>query len=66
MMILVLWIEGVFMRDSGVCHIVYDVWGGYRRALPFFTFILYVVPFGTYLDDDEDIVILVKSASCFY
>ena len=36
---LVLWIAGVFRHDSGVCHIVYGVWGGYRRALPFSPFI---------------------------
>ena len=59
---LVLWIAGVFRHDSGVCHIVYGVWGGYRRALPFSPFILVVVPFGTYLDDDEDISILVELA----
>ena len=28
MMILVLWIENVFNHGSGVCHIVYGVWGG--------------------------------------
>ena len=26
---------------------------------------LCVIPFGTYLDDDEDIVVLVELASCF-
>ena len=36
---LVLWIVGVFRHDLGVCHIVYGVWGGYRRALPFSPFI---------------------------
>ena len=61
---LVLWIAGVFTHDSGVCHIEYGVWGGYRRALPFSLF-LCVVPFGMYLDDDEDISILVELASCF-
>ena len=40
MMILVLWIENVFRHDSGDCHIVYGVLGGYRRALPFSPFIL--------------------------
>ena len=35
---LVLWIAGVFTHDSGVCHIEYGVWGGYRRALPFSPF----------------------------
>ena len=64
-MMLVLWIENVFSHGPGVCHIVYGVWGGYRRALPFSPFILCVVPFGTYLDDDEDIGILVELASCF-
>ena len=29
MMIMVLWIENVFSHGSGVCHIVYDVWGIY-------------------------------------
>ena len=62
---LVLGIDDVFNHGSGVCHILYGVWGGYRRALPFSPFILCVVPFGTYLDDDEDIVILVELASCF-
>ena len=62
---LVLWIAGVFRHDSGVCHIVYGVMGGYRRALPFSPFILCVVPFGMYLDDDEDISIFVELASCF-
>ena len=33
--VLVLFIENVFSHGSGVCHIVYGVWGGYRRALPF-------------------------------
>ena len=42
MMLLVLWIENVFSHSSDVCHIVYDVWGGYRRALPFSPFIFYV------------------------
>ena len=64
-MMLVLWIAGVFRHDSGVCHIVYGVWGGYRGALPFSPFILCVVPFGMYLDDDEDIGILVELALCF-
>ena len=35
MMLMVLWIEDVFSHGLGVCHIVYDVWGGYRRAVPF-------------------------------
>ena len=60
-----LWIAGVFRHDSGVCLIEYGVWGGYRRALLFSPFILCVVPFGTCLDDDEDIGILVELASCF-
>ena len=67
-MILVLWIEGVFSHDSGVCHFVYGVWGGYRRALPFPPpppLFLCVVPLGTYLNDGEDIGILVEFASCF-
>ena len=64
MMILVLWIESVFRRNSGVCHIVNDTWGGYRRALPFSPFFC-VVPFGTYLDDDGDIGIHVELGSCF-
>ena len=38
-MMLVMWIGNVFSHGSGVCHIVYDVWGGYRRALPFSPFI---------------------------
>ena len=59
------WTAGVFRHDSGFCHIVYGVWGGYRRALPFSPFILCVVPFGTYLDDDEGIGIVVELASCF-
>ena len=63
---LVLWIENVFSHGPGVCHIVYGVWGGYRTALPFSPFILCVVPFGTYLDNDEDIGILVELASCFF
>ena len=62
-MILVLWIENVFSPGSGVCHNVYGVWGGYRRALSFSPFILCVVPFGTYPDDDEDIDVLVELAS---
>ena len=65
MMILVLWIENVFSHGSGVCHIVYGVWGGYRRALPFSPPFLCVVPFGMYLDDDEGIRILVELASSF-
>ena len=48
-MILALWIENVFSHGSGVCHIVYGVWG--------------MVPFGMYLDDDEDISILSELAS---
>ena len=43
-MMLVLWIENVFSHGSGVCHIVYGVWGGYRRALPFSLLFLCVVP----------------------
>ena len=39
-MILVLWTENVFSHGSGVYHIVYGVWGGYRRALSFSSFIL--------------------------
>ena len=66
MMILVLWTENVFSRGSGVCHIVYGIWGSYRRALPFSSFLfLCMVSFGMYLDDDEDIAILVDIASCF-
>ena len=64
----VLWIENVFSHGLGVFHIVYDVWGGYRRALPFSPFIflfLCVVPFGMNLDYDEDIDILVELALCF-
>ena len=64
-MMLVLWIENVFSHGSDVCHIVYGVWGGYRRALPFPLLFLCVVPFGMYLDNDEDISILVELASCF-
>ena len=56
------WTGGVFRHDSGVHHIVYGVWGGYRRALPFSPF---VVPFGMYLDNDKDISILVELASCY-
>ena len=65
-MMLVLGIEDVFSHGSGVCHIVYGVWGDYRRALPFSPFIFmcgtiwYVS--GYY---DEDISILVELASCF-
>ena len=62
---LVLWIAGVFRHDLGVCHIVYGVWGGYRRALPFSPFIFMCGTIGMYLDDDEDISILVELASCF-
>ena len=65
MMILVLWIENVFSHGSGVCHIVYDIWGGYRRALPFSPFIFMCGTICTYLDDDEDIGILVELALCF-
>ena len=65
MMILVLWIENVFSHGSGVSHIVYGVWGGYRRALPFSPFIFSVVPFGMYLDYDENIGIFAELASCF-
>ena len=64
-MILVLWIENIFGHGLGVCLIVYGVSGSYRRALPFSPFILCVIPFGTYLNDDEDIDILVELAPCF-
>ena len=64
-MILVPWIGNVLSHGLGVCHIVYGVWGGYIRALPFSPF-LCVVPSGTYLDDDEDIGILVELASWFF
>ena len=60
MMILVLWIENVFNHGSDVCHIVYGIWGGYRRALPFSPFIFMCC--GAYLVDDEDISILVELA----
>ena len=37
---LALWIENVFSQVSGVCHIVYGVYGGYRRALLISPFII--------------------------
>ena len=36
-----------------------------EELCPFLLLFLFLVPFGTYLDDDEDIGILVKLASCF-
>ena len=63
-MMLLLWIENVFSHVLGVCHIVLS-FGLILKALPFPLLFLYVVPFVTYLGDDEDIGILVEIASCF-
>ena len=64
-MMLVLWIEGVFSHGLGVCHIVYGVWVVIEQLCPSPFLFLCVVPFGTYLDDYEDIDFLVEFASCF-
>ena len=37
-----------------------------EECCPYPLLILCVLPFGTYLDDDEDIVILEELASCFF
>ena len=64
-MMLVLWIENVFSHGSGV-FILYMAFGVVIEELcPSPLLFLCVVPFGTYLDDDEDIGILVGLASCF-
>ena len=65
MMILVLWIENVFNHGSDVCHIVYCIWVLIEELCPSPLLFLCVVPFGIYLDDDEDISILVELVSCF-
>ena len=57
---LVLWIENVFNHGLGVCHIVFGVGVVIEELCPSPLLILCVVPFGTYLDDDEDISILVE------
>ena len=64
-MILVLWIEDVFSHDSGVCHIIYGIGVLIEELCPSPLLFLCVVPFGMYLDDDEDISILVELVSCF-
>ena len=60
--ILVLWIENVFSHGLGVCHIVYGVGVVIEELCPSPLLILFVVPLCTYLDDDEDIRILVELA----
>ena len=64
-MILVLWIENVFKHHSGVCHILYGVGVLIEELCPSPLLFLWVVPFGTYLSDDEDIGIFVEFASFF-
>ena len=64
-MISVLWIENVFRRHSGVCRIVYGVGVLIEELCPSPLLFLCVVPFGTYLGDNEDIGIFVEFASCF-
>ena len=61
-LILVLWIENVFSHGLGVCHIVYGVGVVIEELCASPLLILCVVPFGTYLDDGEDISILVELA----
>ena len=63
--ILVLWIENVFSHGLGVCHIVYGDGVVIEERCPSPLLFLCVVPFGLYLDYDEDIDILVGLASCF-
>ena len=63
--ILVLWIWDVFRHYSGVCHIVYDDRVVRVELCPSTLLFLCVVPFGMYLDNDEDIGILVELAICF-
>ena len=64
-MILVLWIENVFSHGSGVL-ILYMAFGVViEERCPSPLLFLCVVPFGMYLDYDEDIDILVGLASCF-
>ena len=63
--ILVLWIENIFSRGS-VFVILYMAFGVVIEELcPSPLLFLCVVPFGMYLDYDEDIDILVGLASCF-
>ena len=64
-MMLVLLIAGVFMHDSGVCHIIYGIGVLIEELCPSPLLFLCVVPFGMYLDDNGDISILVELASCF-
>ena len=42
------------------CHTVHDVWDCYIEEFFFFSDIYFVVPFGTYLNYDEDVDILVE------
>ena len=63
--ILVLWIENVFSHGSGVV-ILYMAFGVVIEELcPSPLLFLCEIPFGMYLDYDEDIDILVGLASCF-
>ena len=65
-MMLVLWIENVVGHGPGVV-ILYLTFGVViEECCPYPLLIVCVLPFGTYLDDDEDIVILEELASCFF
>ena len=58
----ILSIENVFRHDLGVCHIVYDSWVVIEELCPSPLLFLCVVTFGTYLNYDENIVLLVELA----
>ena len=62
---LVLWIAGVFRHHSGVCHIIYGIGVLIEELCSSPLLFLCVLPFGMYLDDDEDISVLVELVSCF-
>ena len=64
-MIMVLWIENVFSHGSGVCHIYMAFGVVIEELFPSPHLFLCVVPFGMYLEYDENIDILVGLASCF-
>ena len=52
------------MHLSGVCHFYMAFGVVIEELCPSPLLILFVVPFGTYLNDGEDIGILVEFASC--
>ena len=58
-------IENVLRHHSGVCHIIYGIGVLIEELCPSPLLFLCVVPFGMYLDDDEDISILLELVSCF-